>query len=114
MAQGVHGSNRASLALTNSVDEVGRLIQQCEMDIREQRVWYGSRLASTEEGYQRAEAAVFDAYEQMAADDVASANERWGHAFKGLAAIRSELNRLWAELDKPAPDFSVFLETASV
>jgi hypothetical protein len=90
------------------MDEIDSLVSRINDDVSERKAFYSAWLSETEERFSQAEADTWRAFELVAADDVAEANRRFEPLLKRNAELRAELNVMWQELDKPAPDFSVF------
>ncbi|MFJ4974902.1 hypothetical protein ACIP6X_06105 [Streptomyces coeruleorubidus] len=89
------------------MNEIDELIGQILRDNAERKTLYGIHLADMEERLQQAEEDALKAYEGFAERGTLK-----GSGMGGILArqerLRAEVNTLWAELDKPAPDFSVF------
>lgn len=90
------------------MNEIDSLAQRINEDVSERKAFYGAWLSETEERFSQAEADMWRAFELVAVDDLAEANRRFEPMLRKNAELRAELNVMWQELDKPAPDFSVF------
>ncbi|MCF4136766.1 hypothetical protein L1856_07685 [Streptomyces sp. Tue 6430] len=79
-------------------DVIGKIFR----DNEERRIAYGVRLAEIEERLERAEADVLKAFEG-AAD-----HSGMGGLLRRAERLRAGANELWAEIEKPAPDWTLF------
>lgn len=84
-------------------DLIGKIFRNNE----ERRAWYGSQLAGMEEPLQRAEDDALTAYEGFTERGTLK-NSGMGRILAGTERLRAEVNAMWAEIEKPAPDWSVF------
>ncbi|MFF3380165.1 hypothetical protein ACFYXF_45315 [Streptomyces sp. NPDC002680] len=87
--------------------EIEDLIEKIIRNNEERRAWHGSRLAGTEERLQRAEDDALTTYAGFAERGTLK-NSGMGRILAGAEQLRAEVNAMWAEIDKPAPDWSVF------
>ncbi|MGW3730382.1 hypothetical protein [Streptomyces sp. NPDC000851] len=89
------------------MNDIDDLIGQIFRDNEERRAWYGIRLADIEGRLQRAEEDALTAYEGFA-DRGTVKDSGMGDLLAEQERLRAEVNAMWAELDKPAPDWSLF------
>ena len=87
--------------------EIDRAIERVFTDNEERRTLYGAYLAEMEERLQKTEEDALTAYEGYA-ERATARGSGIGNTLAVAERIRAEVNELWAEIDKPAPDWSLF------
>lgn len=87
--------------------EFDDLIEKIFRDNEERRIAYGMRLADIEDRLQRAEEDALKAHELRIEAGTAK-HCGMDALLAGMEQLRAEVNAMWVEIEKPAPDWTLF------